>query len=420
MIGHPTKVYFPSLNGLRFIAALMVIIHHLEQIKSLFGLPNAFTEWHFIKIMGNLGVDLFFTLSGFLITYLLLSEHDKFKTIDVKRFYIRRCLRIAPLYYVIIILGLFILPHLDFFTIPQYTEGVQNGFGKKTFFYFFMLPNVVSNLYAYIPYLGQTWSMGVEQQFYLIWPLILKFSKNHLKVFGGIILGMVLITNVLYYLSLPENGIIEQGSSVFYFISALYPFFEMLRISCMAIGAIGAYYLYYLNAPVLRFLFSSYTQLISFVLVLQLMLFGIEIPVFHHEIYSLFFTIIILNLAANPNCYFNLENKILDYLGKISYSIYMWHGIALIVGLKSAMAYNPKVDDFYSILVYYVVSLVVTLVLSSISYELFEMPFLSYKNQFAKIRNGNLGENTEGGKKVKLTVFLNSLIGFKRPNFPRV
>jgi peptidoglycan/LPS O-acetylase OafA/YrhL len=413
MFGHPAKIYFPSLNGLRFIAALMVIIHNLEHLKSLFGLPNAFTEWHSVKIVGDLGVDLFFTLSGFLITYLLLSEYDKFKTIDVKRFYIRRCLRIAPLYYLIIILGLFILPHLDFFYIPQYAEGGQQRFGIKAFLYFIMLPNVVSSLYAFIPYLAHTWSIGVEQLFYLICPLVVKFSKNHLKVLGIIILSIVLITNILYFLSSPENGIIEQGSSVFHFLSAVYPFFEMLRISCMAIGAIGAYYLYYLKAPVLRFIFSPYSQLISCVLILQLMLFAVEIPVLRHEIYSLFFTIIILNLAANPNCYFSFENKRMDYLGKISYSIYMWHGIALIIGLKSAMAYNPKVDDFYSISVYYFVSLAVTFVLSIASYELFEKPFLTYKNQFSKIQSDNLVENTEGGKKFKLAAFLNGFIGVK-------
>jgi peptidoglycan/LPS O-acetylase OafA/YrhL len=246
--------------------------------------------------------------------------------------------------------------------------------------------------------------VGVEQLFYLICPLMLKFSKNHLRVLGSIILGMVLITNIVHHLSSPENGIIEQGSSGFHFLAAVYPFFEMLRISCMAIGAIGAYYLYYLKAPILRFIFSPYTQLISFVVVLQLMLFGVKIPILHHEICSLLFIIIILNLAANPNCYLSLENRILNYLGKISYSIYMWHSIALAVGLKLAMAYNPKVDDFSSNLVYYVVSLAVTLALSIASYELFEKPFLTYKNQFAKIPSGDVVENTNSTPKSNLVL----------------
>lgn len=66
------KVYFPNLNGLRFVAAFMVIIHHVEQFKNLFGLENIFHKSPFISIVGKLGVILFFVLSGFLITYLLL------------------------------------------------------------------------------------------------------------------------------------------------------------------------------------------------------------------------------------------------------------------------------------------------------------------------------------------------------------
>ena len=90
------KIYFPNLNGLRFIAAFMVIVHHVEQFKSLFGLENVFHESPFISIVGKLGVVLFFVLSGFLITYLLLVEEEVTGTISIKSFYIRRFLRIWP------------------------------------------------------------------------------------------------------------------------------------------------------------------------------------------------------------------------------------------------------------------------------------------------------------------------------------
>jgi peptidoglycan/LPS O-acetylase OafA/YrhL len=399
MIGQSAKVYFPSLNGLRFIAAFVVIIHHLEQIKLFFGLPSVFHEWHVIKIMGELGVTLFFTLSGFLITYLLLAEKEKYKTIDVKKFYIRRVLRIWPLYYLIIILGLFILPYINFFNIPVYTEGVSHRFGLKAVLYFLLLPNVVSNLYAYMPYLSQAWSIGIEEQFYLIWPWMVKFSTNHLKVLIGIVVGLVLITSVLYQFAdhSEDIGFASNGTKA---ITFAYRFFAMLRISCMAIGGIGAYFLYNLHAKVLRFIFSPYVQLITYVLVLQLIGFGIEIPFVNHEFYSLFFIIIILNLAANPDSYVSLENKLMDYLGKISYSIYMWHGIAIIIALKVAMAYNPKVDNISSNIVYYFVTFVLTFVFSIASYEWFEMYFLKFKHLFAKIKSGNL-DDTEGVKKDK-------------------
>jgi peptidoglycan/LPS O-acetylase OafA/YrhL len=395
-----SKVFFPSLNGLRFIAAFVVVIHHLEQIKLFFKLPSYFHEWHFIKIVGELGVTLFFTLSGFLITYLLLAEKERFKTIDVKKFYVRRILRIWPLYYLIIILGLFVLPHIPFFNIPQYTEGVSDRLGIKTVFYFLLLPNVVSNLFAYMPYLAQTWSIGIEEQFYIIWPWLVKWTKNYLGVLIGIVVGLIAITTGLYFFA-DHSADISKAAPLTKAISFAYRFFAMLRISCMAIGGIGAYFLYTLNTKVLRFVYSRYTQAITLVLVLEMILLGFEIPFINHEFYSVFFIVLIMNLAANPDCLFNLENKLLDYLGKISYSIYMWHGIAIIIGLKSAMAYNPNLDDFFSNAVYYLVTFVVSIALSVMSYEWYEMQFLKFKHLFAKIQSGNLEEPKKEGLKVE-------------------
>jgi peptidoglycan/LPS O-acetylase OafA/YrhL len=78
------NIYFPNLNGLRFLAALLVIIHHIEQLKSIWGLNNYFRYPHFVGIIGKLGVVLFFVLSGFLITYLLLAEEHGNNTISLK------------------------------------------------------------------------------------------------------------------------------------------------------------------------------------------------------------------------------------------------------------------------------------------------------------------------------------------------
>src|ERR1700741_1236659 len=96
------KIYFPNLNGLRFIAAFLVIIHHIEQIKSILHLPNYLGRIPCISKIGKFGVVLFFVLSGFLITYLLLTEENTFKKISVRQFYMRRILRIWPLYFLIV------------------------------------------------------------------------------------------------------------------------------------------------------------------------------------------------------------------------------------------------------------------------------------------------------------------------------
>ena len=108
------KLYFKNLNGVRFIAAFMVLICHIELNKKFFNIPN-YRET--TKFLGHLGVDLFFVLSGFLITFLLIKEKDLFGKINFKNFYIRRILRIWPLYFLIVIFSLFILPKFTIFHI---------------------------------------------------------------------------------------------------------------------------------------------------------------------------------------------------------------------------------------------------------------------------------------------------------------
>jgi peptidoglycan/LPS O-acetylase OafA/YrhL len=394
MSGRTPKIFFPSLNGLRFIAAFVVIIHHLEQIKLFFGLPSLFFKWHFIKIVGELGVTLFFTMSGFLITYLLLAEKERFGTIFVKEFYIRRVLRIWPLYYLVIILGLFVLPHISFFDIPVYTEGVHYKFGTKVLFYAILFPNVVANLYAYMPFIAQAWSIGIEEQFYLMWPWIVKWSNRYLTVLIGIVFFMLLITNILYFFA-DHSPDISHTSLKTKVITLAYKFFSLMRISCMAIGGIGAYFLFNLNMKVLRPLFAPFTQIGTLLAVLVMMFMGFEVPFVNHEFYALFFIVLILNLSSNPKTLFHLEFKWLDYMGKISYSIYMWHGVAIIFGLHVARFFNHNLDDALSNIVYYSVTFALTFLMSSASYEWFEMRFLKFKHLFAKVQSGNLDKNIE-------------------------
>ena len=113
-----TKVYFKNLNAIRFIAASFVIVAHIEFFKKLFYLPNFFDN-AVISIIGRLGVVLFFVLSGFLISYLLFVEKEVTKTISVRKFYIRRMLRIWPLYFLIILLAFFIFPYIKLLKIPN-------------------------------------------------------------------------------------------------------------------------------------------------------------------------------------------------------------------------------------------------------------------------------------------------------------
>src|SRR5687768_1669565 len=114
-------VFFKGINGLRFFAAFAVIITHIELLKGHFGYIHYWNE-PMIFHAGGLGVYFFFVLSGFLITYLLLAEKSRFGEISILKFYVRRMLRIWPLYYLIVIIGFFVLPLFPAIQVPYLQE----------------------------------------------------------------------------------------------------------------------------------------------------------------------------------------------------------------------------------------------------------------------------------------------------------
>src|SRR5712692_1492145 len=106
-----THVHFPGLNGLRFFAALAVCASHVELLKQYLGYPSAYDRPAVYEV-GRLSVTFFFVLSGYLITYLLLIEKQATGTISLRDFYVRRILRIWPLYYLLMGLSFFVVPRI--------------------------------------------------------------------------------------------------------------------------------------------------------------------------------------------------------------------------------------------------------------------------------------------------------------------
>ncbi|TAH29454.1 MAG: acyltransferase [Cytophagales bacterium] len=175
------RVFFNNLNTVHFIAASVVIVNHIEQVKSMFGLNNIWNN-HIIKQIGELGVLLFFVLSGFLITYLLLEEKKYLKTIHIEAFYIRRFLRIWPLYYLIVIISIVILNKVSLFEIPHISQNFYDTYLYiKIVLFILMLPNITLLFFGVLPYASQTWSIGIEEQFYLFWTRLIKKFKYPFK-----------------------------------------------------------------------------------------------------------------------------------------------------------------------------------------------------------------------------------------------
>jgi peptidoglycan/LPS O-acetylase OafA/YrhL len=357
--------FFPNLNALRFIAATAVVIFHIELYKSFFNIPNLF-NLPFFKIVGKLGVVLFFVLSGFLITTLLLNEKEKTGKINFKNFYLRRILRIWPLYFLILILGFFVLPHFSYWEIPKdIFQPVSENFWEKLTLYVLILPNLAVAKYHEVVGVSQSWSLGTEEQFYLIWPVIIVFFRKKLPI--------TLLLILLGYWSL--RLFFGKLASIFEVFNMVVSFWNLFNINCMTIGGLFAILYKQNNKIFIRLVFDKYVYYVVLLTLFMSLTFGLKFGFFHYEIYSLFFAVIILNLACNPKYSKVLENKIISYLGSISYGIYMYHPAILPPAIKIAQYYHLN----YLI---YLITVPVTFIISALSYEYFEKYFLKFKSKF--------------------------------------
>lgn len=329
---------------------------------------------------GSLGVIFFFVLSGFLITYLLLHEKKTTGTIAVGKFYLRRILRIWPLYFLVVVLGFFILPHVEIMELTYFEKHLNEGFGTKLVLYLLLLPNLALAAFVSMPHIGHLWSIGVEEQFYVLWPVVLKYAKNILRALL-LISVLIIIVKVGVLWAWSENPESEL-------LNVLKPFMAMTKIESMAIGGIGSWFLF--RGKGVQLLYSNLLLIFS--------LAGIVFTVYWmpdilqnatYLVQSVFFLIIIINVSCNPNCFLKMENRLFVFLGNISYGIYMYHMIviALVLGLLRHFHY-PVSNGIGSQLIVYSATIVLTIFVAWLSYRYFESGFLRFKSRFTLVRSG--------------------------------
>lgn len=371
------KIYFKNLNSLRFIAALIVLLSHVGQLLNMLGVTAHFQPFYTSPVQGELGVILFFALSGFLITYLLLAEEKISGTINIKAFYIRRALRIWPLYFLLIFLALFTFPFIDGLTIDGYERAaVWSRLALKIFFYCIFMPGIVMDFLGFIPYATHTWTIGAEEQFYFIWPWLFKKVKNKMLVFVVVLLVYLLVYYVLRYFP-AENKFSKAG----FLIWSRYP------ISCMAIGGLYGYLAFVKNGFVAKIkpvLFSLWFQLAMTILLLVLTLTGYYFLFLNNELYSLLLGYQVYNLAVNPKPFFSLENKLFNYLGKISYGLYMFHPLAIGCAIKLCLFIHLT-----QTIVLYLLSLLIAIALAAFSYHFYEKYFIKKKPKYSIVISGD-------------------------------
>jgi peptidoglycan/LPS O-acetylase OafA/YrhL len=373
------KIQFPGLNGVRFIAAFLVIVDHTELFKSYLGYPTLWAN-SYSAYLGAFGVSIFFVLSGFLITYLLLEEQQE-APIRIRHFYLRRILRIWPLYYLIVALGFFVIPHLDFFQVPIYSSDMGDSLHRLLLFVG-LAANVAFVYLPTVPFANVLWSVAVEEQFYLFWPHVVRIKRYLLWI-------MFLLLGGYLALKFYAGSVDRQ--------------FELLvirtRFSAMIIGGIGAYLVFHQKA-VIQFLYHRGVQIALMVLFVCM---GMDWIPYHSlawmqdELISLVVCGLILNIATNPRPLISLENSVFAYLGKLSYGLYVYHLFVVVLVLKGM----PVIVDLQSLPTWMGYSLTLGMILilttgiSHLSYRYFESYFLRKKVRYSVVLSGDVVEGTK-------------------------
>ena len=377
--GQPQKnkagFYLPNLDSLRAIAAIMVIVSHIAQYQQ-----TLFSKIE-VHLVGRMGVIVFFTLSGFLITYLLLKEKSEASNINVKAFYLRRILRIWPLYFLILFL-VYVVLHWGFPEIASLSSS-QTHFTSILLNIFF-LTNVTFILKLTPFIITPIWSIGIEEQFYIFWPWIVKQTK---------VWAIRLIIGVMLFMPLIRLAANVCGS-VFH-IEALQTasrIFATTKFDQMAFGGLMAYVGFNKKIHFGKFILhlewiqKKNVQLIA-ILMFFVLFWMILIKTFNPEIlfYPLCYSvgIIICNLALNPQTTLSIETRIGNYLGKISFGLYLCHMPIIYIANHLLKHFYQNMHGLAAYFVPYIVILPATIAVAAISYHFWEMPFLKLKHKFS-------------------------------------
>lgn len=372
------RIYFKNLSALRFFAATAVILHHVEQYKFWAKIPNTWGDTT-TDALGHKAVSFFFVLSGFLISYLLMEEQKKTGHISIKDFYVRRLLRIWPVYYLVVIVCLFVVPFvfdLSFLGINLYDE----KFILKTVFLFLVAPNVLRVFSPNLVGGNQLWSIGVEEQFYLVWPVLFRWFIKHLLTFLLVFIALkFLITAALDIALQAKPGLV---------LSSVTRFWILLKVEQMAIGALGAWCLFYRKEKMMRFMYHRVTWYASVIALIALLF----LPTHHWLINypeAVVFLLVIVNLSTNPDIRISMEHPVLIKLGNISYGIYMYHTLCITVCIYALSYFSLEKTNLvlFNILLY-VSSIVLTIIVAHFSYTYFEKIFLRMKERFMIVKSG--------------------------------
>lgn len=367
------RYYRPELDWIRFLAFSMVFLLHAFPLSptqyTVLGVPEFMAERVIVPVVaaGGYGVDLFFALSAFLITKLLLMERDRTGAIHVGSFYVRRVLRIWPLYFAVI----------GAVTIFELARN-ENPLGYFVAHWLFVGNWYTVTLGLRDSLIEHMWSVSVEEQFYILWPLLMARldTKHFASALGLIYIGSSILRGGLVYLAYPDS--VPLWCNTF------------THLDAFVVGGLLACALHdkdiMLTTLVRTFLFAA-----AFAIFGQLARYPFAgyfsfYPLWTYPLAAVASGMCILaTIARRPTQNTSVIPATASYLGKISYGLYVFHIPA--IHLARHIFGKEDLPDDSTWLIRASFAGALTLVASIASYEFFEKPFLHMKQKFALVKS---------------------------------
>lgn len=360
----PGRRHFHTFDALRFFAFFKVFLLHLPVV--------AFPWFNFIRAGGGIGVQFFFVLSGFLITYIVCEEKQRTGNLNLKNFFLRRALRIWPLYYAMVAVAYatpFILQH--YLHLSSSADGYKPDFLMSVLF----LENyqmMITHDHANVSPLSVMWSLCIEEHFYIVWGLVLYFIQVST-------LRMVIVVSIVLA---PTARFIYVGYNI--------PTSDLItNIDLFAYGALPAYLWIEHEEKVAQRLnhisFRAKLLFVGVVLIVVLLcsqLKGDAAFILTTSLLGILFaTVLLLTLPENNRLKIK-DNNVLSRLGLYTYGLYLFHTLVINLLRQVFLMKNWDYNTTGGAIIFIIASIVLTLFFSILSYHFFEKPFLKLKKYF--------------------------------------
>ncbi len=369
------KVFFKNLDALRFVAFLFIFLGHALDTDSELIRNSDIYGWvkNYVYIFGQTGFSFAFVLSSYINTWVILEERQNAGHFKPWLYYVRRAIRIWPLYFLVLFIGFVVLP----FGMELMNQPYQEVTNPWYFILFVGNFFLIEHGWTHSPIISVLWSVSVEEQFYIFWPFLLIVFRKREKWLFALLLVIFALTTVHYY-----------GTDTNLWFHTLF------LLGDITLGAVFAFISFHRNWGFERLQNLSRNTIIGIYglflvsLLLYRQIFDLLLPdtinlIIEKMFYAVILSYFIFEQNFGKNSFFKFGKlKTLTYLGVISYGLFCFHEIGLLIGNQMLIQTSLESNIWAFLILKPLIAFAIILPISHLSWNFFEKPLLKLKRHF--------------------------------------